>query len=303
MPEPSEDGLDAEWRRWIVESLCRGCPPDEIARALVADGVPELLAVREINILVDGAAPLVQRSRRAALMERVLRELATDAPILGEACDADEFRARYFSVFRPAVFRGGCAELAAPWTFAALRRRFAEVEIAIGARRMTVAAAIDAMLAPACPPDFYVTSHDRALAGPLRAMRDELAPLPAFLAGDQARETANLWMGPAGTTSPLHHDTTCVWFCQLAGAKRYRLVAPWHAAALDAAIVRSWDSQLDLASAGDTVVRELVLEPGDALYIPTGWWHEVVALAPSISVSMRAFRWPTEHSWYAPGAL
>jgi hypothetical protein len=248
-------------------------------------------------VLVEGAGALIRRARRAALLERVQAELATDVPVEGTL---DEFHARTFSVYRPAVFRGGCRTLAAAsWTFAGLRERFADVEITVSGKPMTVAAAIDAMLQPDAPPALYAISQDRLLAGPLQQLRADLAPLPPFLAAD-ATATANLWMGPASTRSPLHHDTTCVWFCQLVGRKRYELVAPWYRAALDADIVDGWDSKLDLHA---TICRELVLEPGDALYIPTGWWHQVTSLDPAISVSFRAFRWPTEHSWYAPGRL
>jgi ribosomal protein L16 Arg81 hydroxylase len=43
------------------------------------------------------------------------------------------------------------------------------------------------------------------------------------------------------------------------------------------------------------------LAPGDAVFLPTGWWHQVVALEASISVSRGAFRWPSNRTWYAPG--
>jgi hypothetical protein len=296
-----EDGLDAAWRRWVVEALRGGAAPADVVRGLVAEGVAEPLAVREVGVLVDGLGPLLRGLRRGDLLARVQAELGAGDVVEGAPCDADEFHARYFTVFRPARFAGGCAALAAPWSFAALRRRFADAELEVSGRRTTVAAAIDAMLAPGAPPGLYLVSKDRALDGALRALRDELAPLPPFLDAERARATANLWMGPGGTTSVLHHDTTCVWFCQLVGRKRYRLVAPWQRAALDAEITDGWDSALDLD--GGVAVREASLDAGDALYIPTGWWHEVVAETPSISVSFRAFRWPTEHGWYAPGHL
>lgn len=48
-------------------------------------------------------------------------------------------------------------------------------------------------------------------------------------------------------------------------------------------------------------VHELVLEPGQSLLVPIGWWHRVEALTPSISVSLRAFCWPGGFDWYLPG--
>jgi ribosomal protein L16 Arg81 hydroxylase len=31
---------------------------------------------------------------------------------------------------------------------------------------------------------------------------------------------------------------------------------------------------------------ECVLEPGDILYIPSCWWHNVITLSPSISINV-----------------
>ena len=43
------------------------------------------------------------------------------------------------------------------------------------------------------------------------------------------------------------------------------------------------------------------LGPGDAALLPVGWWHQVVALSSSISVSFGGFRWANGFTWYCPG--
>ena len=45
------------------------------------------------------------------------------------------------------------------------------------------------------------------------------------------------------------------------------------------------------------------LAPGDAIFLPAGWWHAVTALSPSVSVTTTGFRWSNDFRWYAPGAL
>jgi ribosomal protein L16 Arg81 hydroxylase len=43
------------------------------------------------------------------------------------------------------------------------------------------------------------------------------------------------------------------------------------------------------------------LAPGDAILLPVGFWHQVLALSPSISVSMGGFAWTNAFPWYTPG--
>ena len=43
--------------------------------------------------------------------------------------------------------------------------------------------------------------------------------------------------------------------------------------------------------------------PGEALFLPVGWWHHVRALDLSISLACNHFRWPNDHDGYKPGAL
>lgn len=44
----------------------------------------------------------------------------------------------------------------------------------------------------------------------------------------------------------------------------------------------------------DLRTAEIVLEPGEVLFIPIGWWHQVEALDFSVSISYTNFVWPNE---------
>ena len=118
---------------------------------------------------------------------------------------------------------------------------------------------------------------------------------PTRLAGG-----TSFWLGPAGTVTPLHHDTTNILFCQLYGRKELVLVSPLEAALLPEA--RGFYSTLRADTEPFPARRHrLVLAPGEALFLPVGWWHEVRALDVSISFSLLAFRRPNVFDEYQPG--
>ena len=51
------------------------------------------------------------------------------------------------------------------------------------------------------------------------------------------------------------------------------------------------------------LVKEAVVEEGEAIFLPPGWWHHVRALEPAITVSLTA--WPreeTEMTWLRLGS-
>lgn len=92
--------------------------------------------------------------------------------------------------------------------------------------------------------------------------------IPASLTG--CRFYRNCWLGPAGTFTPLHRDPQDNLFCQVVGYKEIILVAP--------------EEGSDGMALPEDACR-LVLGPGDSLFVPRGWWHQVRSLSFSISIS------------------
>jgi ribosomal protein L16 Arg81 hydroxylase len=48
------------------------------------------------------------------------------------------------------------------------------------------------------------------------------------------------------------------------------------------------------------IVRDFVVGPGDALFIPVGWWHHVRALDVSVSLAINGFAKPNRYDWLVP---
>ena len=105
------------------------------------------------------------------------------------------------------------------------------------------------------------------------------------------------WLGPAGTVTPLHADYDDNLFVQVWGSKRIFLAPPHHDAFLYPAEANAllFGSPFDPEApdferfplARQAALLELVVAPGDMLYVPAGWYHQV----RSLSFSLSSNRW------------
>jgi len=107
----------------------------------------------------------------------------------------------------------------------------------------------------------------------------------------------NAWFGPKGTLSPCHYDQKHNLFIQVVGSKLIRLYPPSVSSALyPRSDILKNTSQVDVenpdldkfplfADVDDLYRQEVVLNPGQVLYIPPKHWHFVKSLDVSFSVS------------------
>jgi len=101
------------------------------------------------------------------------------------------------------------------------------------------------------------------------------------------------WLGPARTVTPLHCDYDDNIFAQIWGSKRIFLAPPHHDEFLYTREANPvlFGSPFDPEApdfeafplARQAAVVEVVVEPGDMLYVPAGWYHQVRALSFSLS--------------------
>jgi hypothetical protein len=117
---------------------------------------------------------------------------------------------------------------------------------------------------------------------------------------ESSESTVNLWFGTANNVSPLHYDDDNNFFAQVYGRKRITLFDPAQTEWLYPYPVHAVMKHLSFVDVEnpDLIRRpeyrkarpmECVLEPGELLYIPAYWWHQVRSLDVAISVN---FWWP-----------
>ena len=129
--------------------------------------------------------------------------------------------------------------------------------------------------------------------------------LPAALAHDLAPPVycdgapwvvSKLWMSTPGTIARLHQDLANNLHLQIHGHKRFLLVDPQHSADVyPAGLLASMPNaaQVDLLRPdlarfprlARITVHVADLGPGDAIFLPSRWWHLVQSVAESVSVN------------------
>lgn len=147
--------------------------------------------------------------------------------------------------------------------------------------------------------DFYVTANNsdqnRAVFAPLYA---DVGEMPGILRPGGAKN-GFIWIGPKGTVTPWHHDLTNNLLLQIVGRKRVRMVASH-----DTPLMRNhrhcfsgWKSD-DLpagpAHHDKPAVLECEIGPGEAVFLPVGWWHHVDGLDQHIGMSFTEFAWDND---------
>jgi hypothetical protein len=104
--------------------------------------------------------------------------------------------------------------------------------------------------------------------------------------------SVGLLIGPEGSKSNLHQDFlhSHAYLAQIAGRKRCVLFSPEDSPALYEGRVDPDRPELDqFPLYRNATAYECVLEPGEMLFMPWLWWHQVVALESSITVNYNFF--------------
>lgn len=323
-----------EWEGWVAENLLHGAPAETLIAELIVEGLsPERARATVEPIarspILRAARPFARESRRLRTFARLdharwaAKPHVTDVP-REPWPGVEAFFERHWCPGTPVIFTDLVSKWPAMerWTLDALEARFGDVEIAITEGReafgddydieadklsstTTLRAYVQRIRERPESNDLYMIARNKNVARGLAGVLDDLV-LPEGLFRRDLTGGSAFWLGPAGTVTPLHHDTSNILFCQVLGRKRYRMISPLEIAVLDGA--RSMYASVDPEAPDlerfpwwkDVIVRDFVVGPGDALFIPVGWWHHVRALDVSASLAINGFLVPNRYEWLVP---
>ena len=317
--------FDAAARSHFAEQLLLSGSPEKIVASLTRSGFRITTIQRELRRLASD--PIFQAACRVSRLFGKLNSLADALAAMSrqlppaasvnvcENISPAEFFRDYYHPNRPVVVRG----LMRNWR--ALRiwspRYFSEnygrhtVEIShrrsanpahelqFSAHRSTVRLDdyIEWITKGGSTNDYYLTARNRLLERKeFKTLFSDFTCPKGILEPSTLRNGANLWLGPAGTVTRLHHDDANNLFGQIYGRKHIKLISPFE-------LTRVYNevhvySSVDLEKIDyrkfplmkKVKVIDIILHPGEFLLIPIGWWHWVKSLDVSISLSFTNFR-------------
>jgi ribosomal protein L16 Arg81 hydroxylase len=211
---------------------------------------------------------------------------------LARISDPAEFYQHYFRAGKPVVVTGAARAVPAfdRWSddhlSAILGNTLAKVRFGSGEmgeipfqmflKYLAAPEAFKSSRGPAYLVDFYVRP---SLGDAQRALLASEVVFPLERRGEFA-EWITVYAGPANTCTAMHQDIfeTHTWLAELRGEKTWRLCAP------DALQGHSKADAFDGSDLGCNV-WEAVLAPGDLIYLPPNWWHQVRNESSTLALS------------------
>jgi hypothetical protein len=327
--------LAPEWQTWLVEHLALGVSEEKAREALVAAGVNETLARDEVarvkehpyfqacqrlgrrynwmESLMDGYSALHRQSGRSRTLER------------REGVSAEEFFSRYYFAHQPVVLRGMMADWPAMgrWSLSYFAERAGDAEVEIMTGRdanpdyspqydqhrtpMRLREYLRMIETGGETNDYYmVPRNENWRKDGLAPLREDVRAPEGIIDPALKPEMMTLLLGPAGTLTPLHHDNMNILLAQVLGRKHVKLAPsfqrhlmyPRYGTFSHVDAEAPDPARFPLYAEADVV--EAVLEPGDMVFIPLGWWHWVRALDISATVSFHHFMVPGGNTYLPP---
>ena len=150
--------------------------------------------------------------------------------------------------------------------------------------------------------DFYMTANNSSSNRvALKELWQDIGRLPEYL-NAQSADDGFLWLGPAGTRTPFHHDLTNNFMAQVMGRKLINLIPAYELPYVynDRHCFTPVDGHsIDYERfplMRNVQILECVLAPGEILFLPVGCWHYVEGLEVSITVSAINFQLENDFS-------
>ncbi|MDY6786199.1 MAG: cupin-like domain-containing protein [Cyanobacteriota bacterium] len=327
--------LSEEWKKWIVENKCLNVPDRDLISAMVDNGIDPKIATEAINRVTSepsfqAESHAVQRLKKLESILEINRKLADLAPNSGTIerkshLSRSEFLEKYYATNTPVILTDMMQDLPAMslWCPEYLKTKYGDSLVEVQTNRnsnpnyeidtqkhkqiVKLSEYADRVVSGGETNDYYMVANNGNLEREdLKPLLDDIQMFSEFLDSSKTKERVFFWFGPAGTITPLHHDPMNLMMAHVYGRKRWRLISPDATPLLYNNV--GVFSEVDLENLDDEKyplfrdvrVIETVLEPGEVIFIPVGWWHQVKSLDISIALSFTNFIFPNEYNYQNP---
>ena len=322
--------LDHSWKRWVAENKLLNISEQEITAILVRHGIKEQAVKEELQTLkdspyfqaADSYTQLLHKRQSLAMIERELARLDPKYRTIERRSNVsrEEFLEKYYSRNRPVILTDIMKNWQAmnKWTPDYLKATCGDAMVHISAERnenphyetndtkhrrnVKFREFIDMVNSGQETNDYYMTARDEFFSNPdVAPLLADIEKFPEYL--DPNSNWLFMWYGPKGTYTPLHHDLMNIFMAQVKGRKRIRMIPATQMDLVynDNGVYTPVDfrnpNYEKFPKFREADVIELELAPGEALFVPAGWWHEVLALDMSITVSLMNFIFPNNYQW------
>lgn len=309
-------------REVLAQALTEGCPLDQLAARFIAAGYNEKAAAYEAgramqDPLFAAGKKLSNQVRKRDWTLDIYRKLQethngkqANIPVVGKI-DPDRFFSDYYHRSQPVKLTGLIDHWPAmeKWSLDFLAGKMGNTMIELQGQRLsrqdyeiasnelkrnvTFADFVAALRRTDTSNDFYMTANnDTVNKKALAPLWDDVGDI-SLLKPTKALD-GFFWMGPKGTITPFHHDLTNNLLLQITGRKRVTMVAPYESAHMrnHKHCFSTWQSPEQITAQGDQGPNlwQCEIGPGEALFLPVGWWHYVEALDMTIGMSFINFR-------------
>jgi len=333
-----EDEVSPEWCHWAAVSLLSGMPLAEVISTMADQGVPEPAAARVCaaafrDPMFEAGRTIAQQHRKLVsvlAMRSTMLDLAENGRVIERRSGVSrkEFLDDYYARNQPLVLEDVCDTwpAVAQWTPEYLAEVIGSAEIEVMSDRdadddyeinadahkqhMPFDDYVARVLAAQSTNDLYLVANNHLLESDVAApLWRDIALDERYLDRGEAVSRTYLWFGAGGTITKLHHDLMNVMFHQVAGWKQFTLISPLDTPHLynNSSVYSDVDPKspdyIRFPAYANAHPIHVTVGPGEALFVPVGWWHHVEALEMSISVSTTSFAFPNSIEWFHPERL
>jgi len=322
-PAAASVRVDDDWRRWIAENLMLEGTPEDLLAAMKAAGIDHDEAAREIQLAqqspyLKGSVLLRNRLRKRNWLIATYRKINRLHPRSGEIerrhkLSREDFLRDFYSTNRPVVISGMMDDWPAmrKWNLDFFDDRFGarEIEVQMGRNagtnfeierekfisKIKFSQFIEMIRSSNGTNDFYLTANNNSSnKKALPELWDDIIQTPEYLDGSD-RFGGFLWMGPAGTITPFHHDLTNNFMAQVIGRKRVKIAPSWDMPLMnnDYHVFCRIDGQvtgpIPRPDTEEPQILECMLNAGEILFLPIGCLHFVEGVETSVTISFTNF--------------